>query len=91
MRIEVDCTQEKTTMRIRHRFSRRPLVTFLFAAMSLAVPVAAFADGSCRAVHAAYQKMFSDSTSQNAKNSGTVNVTKAVSYTHLTLPTTERV
>lgn len=64
-------------MRIRHRFSRRPLVTFLFAAMSLAVPVAAFADDSCQAVHAAYRKMFSTATSQNAKNSGTVNVTKA--------------
>ena len=64
-------------MRIRHGFSRRPLVTFLFAAMSLAVPVAAFADASCRAVGAAYQKMLSSAASQNAKNSGTVNVTNA--------------
>ncbi len=65
-------------MRIRHEFSRRRLVTFLFAAMSLAVPVAAFADSSCRAVSAAYQKMLDTATSQNAKNSGTVNVTKAL-------------
>ena len=61
----------------RNTFRTHALTTFLWAALSATVPFAAFAD-SCDPVHDAYQKMNSTATSQNAKNSGQVNVTKAL-------------
>ena len=61
-------------MRIQRRCNSLPLLALLCAA----IPVVAVADDSCLAVHAAYQKMNSSATSQNAKNSGKVDVTKAL-------------